>query len=144
MITSILIIEDNDKDSELMFTNVQSQCENIKRVRTLADGIRQMRIEPPDVVMLDVGLPDVDTPDQAIAAVKSIRTDRTAIAVVSNLDDPEIIRRAILNNVDAWIPKGNWGVLLHEIRAAHDQFRYRTGRQALIDSVKSQQNKERR
>lgn len=141
MIASILIIEDDDADSELMFRAVQTQCERIKRVRTLNAGLEQMRLQPFDVVMLDVGLPDSLDAQHAIRETKAAKPVETAIVVVSGNDNPDEMRAGILANADGWVVKGKWGALLHEVRAAFEHHRHCLRLTAISDSIKANQQR---
>lgn len=138
MIASILIIEDDNADSELMLLSVQAQCERIKRVRTLEAGLDQIKLQPWDVIMLDVGLPDSRDAQHAIASVKSAKPIESAIVVVSGNDNPDEMRAGILANADGWVVKGKWGALLHEVRAAYEHHRHCVRIAAISDSIKKQ------
>lgn len=132
MISSILIVEDNDSDRELIFNAIHTQCENIKSVRKLEDAIFQIRQEAPDVVLLDVGLPDAIDFKDAIDRMKKAVKETTAIIVVSNNDDPEAITQGIMSNASGWIVKGSWVNLLYEMRAAYDNFVFVRNRNKMI------------
>ena len=119
MIDSILIIEDCDNDFELIKHAIESHCSVVRRVTNLEEGVRQVVLDEPDVVLLDIGGIGAQDSNQAVMAIKAVRTTKTAIVIVSAQSDPNTIRQAILNTASGWIVKGHWDNLVHEIYAAY-------------------------
>lgn len=136
MIASILIVEDDDLDRELIFKAMHTECNNIRCVRRLREAIEQIQLEEPDVIILDVGLPDALNHEDAIQRVKSVVT-KAAIVVLSNNDNPDDILKGILRNASGWLVKGSWVNLPYEVRAAYDNFQALMARSKIIHECRT-------
>lgn len=60
---SILIVEDDDGDRDMLVVALQTICRNVRTASTLADALRECAESQPDLVLLDLGLPDGDGAD---------------------------------------------------------------------------------
>jgi len=69
-----------------------------------ADAIRSVETLSPDVVLLDVGLPDADGL-AALTAIKA-RAPRTSVLVVTMHDEPRLVRKAIEAGAAGYVLKG--------------------------------------
>jgi len=60
---SILIVEDDEDFREVLVHTLSTICRSVRTASTLADAIRECTIKAPDLVLLDLGLPDGDGAD---------------------------------------------------------------------------------
>ena len=57
---SILVVEDDIDLREVLVHTLGTICRSVRTASTLADAIRECTLKAPDVVLLDLGLPDGD------------------------------------------------------------------------------------
>ena len=101
----ILIVEDNEKNMKLVRDILRHQgYETLEAVNGL-DGVRLAEQEQPDLVLMDIQLPDID----GIEALGRIRADRALDAVpvlaVSASVMPDDQQKIISSGFDAFITK---------------------------------------
>ncbi len=60
---SILIVEDDADFRDVLEHTLGTICRSVRTASTLADAIRECTIKAPDLVLLDLGLPDGDGAD---------------------------------------------------------------------------------
>lgn len=70
---TILIVEDNDKNMKLMRDILQFKGYQTLEAITGHDGIRMARLHQPDLILMDIQLPDIT----GIEALRLIREDAT-------------------------------------------------------------------
>jgi two-component system cell cycle response regulator DivK len=71
----ILIVEDNDKNAKLVRDVLQFKGFRTLEAATAADGIALARAEGPDLILMDIQLPDMD----GVTAVERLKAEaRTA------------------------------------------------------------------
>jgi len=74
---NILIIEDDEELLEMLLTGFSNQGFKVNGVCTGAEGIRAAQTELPDIVMLDLALPDTD----GVEVCRSLRAVSTLVDV---------------------------------------------------------------
>src|SRR3954447_24890911 len=57
---TVLLIEDEDRIGELLAAALAANGHRVERRRTGTEGLRAARTGPVDLVLLDLGLPDID------------------------------------------------------------------------------------
>ena len=77
----ILIVEDNDKNAKLVRDVLQFKGFRTLEAATAADGIALARAERPDLILMDIQLPDMD----GVTAVERLKaeTGTASIPVVA-------------------------------------------------------------
>ena len=101
----ILIVEDNEKNMKLVRDVLQHKgYETIEAVTGL-DGVRLATERKPDIILMDIQLPDID----GITALASIRgnpeTERIPVIAVSASVMPDEQQRIVASGFDAYITK---------------------------------------
>jgi CheY-like chemotaxis protein len=90
----VLIVDDDDAAADVLGMRLSRQgfrtsiAENGQMARAL------VRSERPNVILLDLRLPDVDGFELCQELVDSPQTSHIPVIVVSGLDRPDIVRRA--------------------------------------------------
>lgn len=74
----VLVVDDEQAIRRFLRATLESQGYRVKESATAADGLMQARTQRPDLVLLDLGLPDGD----GIDVTKAIRADSTVPIVV--------------------------------------------------------------
>ena len=101
----ILIVEDNEKNMKLVRDILRHQGHATLEAVTGADGVRLAREARPDLVLMDIQLPDID----GIEALGRIRADASLDAVpvlaVSASVMPDDQQKIISSGFDAFITK---------------------------------------
>ena len=103
--STILIVEDNEKNMKLVRDILQHQGHTTLEAATGRDGVRLATEARPDLVLMDIQLPDID----GIAALKQIRTNPTLDAIpvvaVSASVMPDDHQKIVNSGFDAFITK---------------------------------------
>ena len=103
--STILIVEDNEKNMKLVRDILRHQGHATLEAVTGTDGVRLALEERPDLVLMDIQLPDID----GIQALGQIRADRSLDAMpvlaVSASVMPDDQQKIISSGFDAFITK---------------------------------------
>jgi two-component system KDP operon response regulator KdpE len=113
---AILVIDDEPPIRRLLRTSLGAQGYRIIEAATAREGIEALRREPPDVVILDLGLPDMD----GLEVIKTVRSSSAVpIVVLSSRDDERGKVAALDLGADDYVTKP-FGIeeLVARIRAA--------------------------
>jgi two-component system cell cycle response regulator DivK len=101
----ILIVEDNEKNLKLVRDVLEHKGHGVLVAVTGAEGVRLAREGQPELVLMDIQLPDID----GIAALALIRADPALDAVpvlaVSASVMPEDQHKIVASGFDAYITK---------------------------------------
>jgi two-component system cell cycle response regulator DivK len=103
--STVLIVEDNEKNMKLVRDILQHQGHTTLQAATGGEGVRMARESVPDLVLMDIQLPDID----GITALREIRTDPALDAVpvlaVSASVMPDEQLKIVTSGFDAFITK---------------------------------------
>ena len=75
--TKVLVVEDDKALAKALAINLRARGDQAVVAHDGATALRSAAAEPPDVVLLDLGLPDMD----GAAALREIRADRATADV---------------------------------------------------------------
>jgi two-component system KDP operon response regulator KdpE len=111
----ILIIDDEPQIRKLLEINLESQGYKVKQAETAAMGLQLAANHPPDLILLDIGLPDMSGQD---LLVELKNWYNQSIIMISVLDNEEEIVKALDNGASDYITKPfRTNELLARIRA---------------------------
>jgi len=103
--STILIVEDNEKNMKLVRDILRHRGHETLEAATGADGVRLAKERRPDLVLMDIQLPDID----GIAALSRIREDRTLdgmpVLAISASVMPDEQQKIVKSGFDAFITK---------------------------------------
>ena len=103
--STILIVEDNDKNMKLVRDILQHHGHTTLEAVTGADGVRLALAQRPDLVLMDIQLPDID----GITALREIRKepalDAMPVLAVSASVMPDEQQKVVSSGFDAFIAK---------------------------------------
>ncbi len=101
----ILIVEDNEKNMKLVRDILRHNGYATLEATTGGEGVRLATAEAPDLVLMDIQLPDID----GIEALRRIREDRSLDAVpviaVSASVMPDDQQKIVTSGFDAFVTK---------------------------------------
>ncbi len=101
----ILIVEDNEKNMKLVRDVLQFKGYQTLEAATAKEGLKLAREERPDLVLMDIQLPDMD----GIAALAHLRADGLTqsipVLAVSASVMPDDQQRIVASGFDAYITK---------------------------------------
>ena len=101
----ILIVEDNEKNLKLVRDVLQHKGYETVEAMTGLEGVRLALERKPDIILMDIQLPDID----GITALGRIRadpaTDRIPVIAVSASVMPDEQQRIVASGFDAYITK---------------------------------------
>ncbi len=83
---SLLVVEEDDALRATLADALSSICKRVRQAATLTDGMRQCVEEQPDLVLLDLGLPDGDG-YELLVRMRTVTT--VPVIVLSTRDDDE-------------------------------------------------------
>lgn len=102
MTTHVLVIDDDNGVTELLTLLLRSHGFDVTAVNCAPEGVDAVREKCPDVVILDLMMPDMD----GWAACKAIRAFSTIpIIILSALNDPSLVVRALDQGADDYLTK---------------------------------------
>ena len=103
--STILIVEDNEKNMKLVRDILQHKGYQTLEAVNGEDGVRLARERKPDLILMDIQLPDID----GIAALREIRKvaalDATPVIAVSASVMPDDQQKIVTSGFDAFITK---------------------------------------
>ncbi len=103
--STILIVEDNEKNMKLVRDLLAHRGHRVLEAVTGEDGVRLARSERPDLVLMDIQLPDIPGTE----ALARIRADASLAAVpvlaVSASVMPDEQQRIVASGFDGFIAK---------------------------------------
>ena len=103
--STILIVEDNEKNMKLVRDILQHQGHTTLEAVTGTDGVRIAKDAKPDLVLMDIQLPDID----GITALRQIRAepllDAIPVLAVSASVMPDEQQKIITSGFDAFVTK---------------------------------------
>jgi PAS domain S-box-containing protein len=82
----VLLVEDDAPLSDVVTTMLEAEGMRVVHAATAADAIRLGREAPPDVVVLDLGLPDADGAEVVTALRQQLATARIPLVVYTSAD----------------------------------------------------------
>lgn len=115
----VLVVDDHQTVADLLAVALrhETDIECVGRAATAADGVAQVDALRPDVVLMDLGLPDMDGL-QATTAITAAHPD-IRIILLTAATDPRLVARAAAAGACAFVPKSaGLEALLHAIRGA--------------------------
>ena len=103
--STILIVEDNEKNMKLVRDILQHQGHATLEAATGGEGVRLAVEQRPDLVLMDIQLPDID----GIEALRRIRSeaalDAVPVLAVSASVMPDEQHKIVTSGFDAFITK---------------------------------------
>ena len=103
--STILIVEDNEKNMKLVRDILQHKGHRTLEALTGEEGVRLAREHKPDLVLMDIQLPDID----GITALRRIREDAALdsipVLAVSASVMPDQQQMIVVSGFDAYITK---------------------------------------
>ena len=103
--STILIVEDNEKNMKLVRDILQFKGHQTLEAVTGEEGVRLAREHKPDLVLMDIQLPDID----GITALRRIRADAALDAIpvlaVSASVMPDEQQKIVTSGFDAYVTK---------------------------------------
>ncbi len=103
--SKILIVEDNEKNMKLVRDILRHNGHATLEAVTGGEGVRLALQERPDLILMDIQLPDID----GIEALRRIRADRAldavAVIAVSASVMPDDQQKIVNSGFDAFITK---------------------------------------
>jgi two-component system cell cycle response regulator DivK len=103
--SKILIVEDNEKNMKLVRDILRHKGHATIEAQTGGEGVRLASDEHPDLILMDIQLPDID----GIEALRRIREDRSldavAVIAVSASVMPDDQQKIVASGFDAFVTK---------------------------------------
>lgn len=98
----ILVIDDDPAVSDLLKIQVKSSKFGVRVAYSGSDGIKSARYFKPDIIILDLVMPDMD----GLEACKRIREfSHAPILVISAIDQPMTVANALNAGADDYLVK---------------------------------------
>src|SRR4051812_21958981 len=87
---TVLLIEDEDRIGELLASALAANGHKVERRRTGTEGIRAARNGPVDLVLLDLGLPDIDGV-AVCRALKGLQPKPVVVMLTARRDEMDVV-----------------------------------------------------
>jgi two-component system cell cycle response regulator DivK len=103
--STILIVEDNEKNMKLVRDVLRHKGYDTLEAVTGEDGVRQAIEHRPDLVLMDIQLPDIDG-ITALARIREVQAlDAMPVVAVSASVMPEDQHKIVSSGFDAYVTK---------------------------------------
>jgi two-component system cell cycle response regulator DivK len=103
--SSILIVEDNEKNMKLVRDILAHHGHRVIEATTGEEGIRLALSDQPDLILMDIQLPDISGVE-ALARIRQVPTlDAVPVLAVSASVMPDEQQRIVASGFDAFIAK---------------------------------------
>jgi two-component system cell cycle response regulator DivK len=103
--STVLIVEDNEKNMKLVRDVLQHKGYKVLEAVNATAGLKLASDERPDLILMDIQLPDIN----GITALKMIRNDeriaRTPVVAVSASAMPDEQQKIVASGFDGYITK---------------------------------------
>jgi len=136
----LLVVEDSDADAGLlleMLNDYPAKPTQALHVRSMREAEAVLASDAVDVIVLDIGLPDVD----GVGAVRRVQdaAPRVPVVVLTGLDDEALARQSLQQGAQDYLPKDG-------ITAAglHRALRYAVERKLIEDKLRIETDRARR
>ncbi|OIO00781.1 MAG: hypothetical protein COX65_09780 [Elusimicrobia bacterium CG_4_10_14_0_2_um_filter_56_8] len=115
--TKILLIEDEPQHTMLAKIRLKAEGFEVESASTGVEGVAEAGKTAPDVILLDLVLPDM-APEELIASLRSAAyTERTPIILFTALDAYELQRKRLDREISGLVQKPyEPGELIREIK----------------------------
>lgn len=120
--TRILLVDDEQDQVTALATRLQQQGYVTSTASNGEEALRRAREDRPHLVLLDVGLPDINGLEVCEQLVDGVETCGLPVVIVSGTDSPDIVRRCRAAGSEYFVRKPyDPNVLLALIERALDQ-----------------------
>lgn len=92
--SSVLVVEDDPIQVELLEEGLRRNGFHVSSCTTASSGLRLARSERPDVIVLDLGLPDCDGMQLCQRLADDQQTAAIPIIVISGTTEEDVVRRS--------------------------------------------------
>lgn len=134
----LLLVEDDTDHVDLFRARIRSAGArdlNVRVAHSLRDTVRQLEAAPPDVIVLDLGLPD----STGLSGLDSLvgRTNSPPVVVLTTIDNEHLGSLAVKHGAQDYLPKSemNGKSILRAIRYAHERWAFARQREALVEQL---------
>jgi two-component system cell cycle response regulator DivK len=103
--STILIVEDNERNMKLVRDILQHQGHRTLEAVTGTEGVRLALTEQPDLILMDIQLPDIDGTAALLLIREQPRMDATPVLAVSASVMPDEQQKIVTSGFDAFITK---------------------------------------
>lgn len=101
----ILLIEDNTDTRDVMKFMLESEGARVETAGTGQEGLRRAREVAPDIVLCDIGLPDIDGLEVARHLRRDAGLARSRLIALTGYGQPEDVRHALDAGFEAHLTK---------------------------------------
>lgn len=101
----VLVIEDNASDRELVTALLEGAHYEVQTAEAGGLGLSLATADPPDIILLDLHLPDMDGYETCRLLRQEPRSQEVPIVIVTASDDPALNRHAYAAAAHACILK---------------------------------------
>jgi CheY-like chemotaxis protein len=101
----VLLVEDNDDAREMLKATLASSGHEVRAARDGAGGLALAAESPPDVALIDIGLPDMEGYEVARRLRAGRGGRRLALVAITGFGRPEDQQRAFDAGFDAHLTK---------------------------------------
>lgn len=101
----VLLVEDSRTQAQRFRVALEAAGLRVETCHDGAEGLRSAREHPPDVVVTDVLMPEMDGWELCLALRADWRTSRVPIVVMTSLTEPTDVLRALAVGADGYVGK---------------------------------------
>ncbi len=102
---TILVVDDEERNVKLLETLLQADGYSTMSASNGRDALAQASANPPDLILLDIMMPDVDGFDTTALLKADPRTQPVPVIVITSLDDRQSKLRALEAGAEEFLTK---------------------------------------
>jgi CheY-like chemotaxis protein len=101
----VLVIDDEVRDRDLVAAMLATSGYEVRHADSGVHGLQEANAAPPDVILLDVQMPDMDGFEVCRLLRRAPRTRKIPVIMITASDDPALNRNAYAVGAQACITK---------------------------------------
>lgn len=105
---SVLIVEDEQILRDVYELILKNEGHTVYAAKNGVEGLQQLRERKPDIMLLDIFMPEMDG-REVLHNLSTSERSNTKIIVCSNLSDNAVIQEVLGNGADKFVLKSNLG-----------------------------------
>ncbi|BCU79714.1 response regulator [Luteolibacter sp. LG18] len=102
---SVLVVEDARATADILGMFFEAEGHRVRVAYDGAEALKQAVVEPPDLILMDLGLPEMNGLEVAREIRRHPFTKRVVVIALTGYDDQEMLHRCAEHGFDAHLSK---------------------------------------
>jgi len=102
---SVMVVEDSQATADILGLFFEAEGHRVRVVYDGVEAVKQTLIDPPDLILMDLGLPEMNGLDAVQEIRRQQASKRSVVIALTGFDDDDMLRRCSEHGFDAHIAK---------------------------------------